>query len=158
MGSEADPLANLPMQRAGPGVVDLKWREQLGLLALQCLEAETADVPALLTDVHQLLTFAPETFSGLIGEVPERSTFAALIAIEAFESAVFRLLPRNFGYMISRGPEQTSWLASSCLGGREDDVTCRARSITTALLGAYLYELAGFGASRGNFDSPSIPN
>ncbi|MFC0588949.1 hypothetical protein ACFFF7_05935 [Novosphingobium aquiterrae] len=132
-----------------------EWTQQLCKLALQCGNASPAGDPVLLGEAYRILSEAPSSFAGLIAELPDRHTIGGLIAVGAYESAALRLLPTQFGMMLSRGPGRDNWLASCCLGGRETDVTCIAGSASAALLGAYLQDLAGFfGADTGH----SIPN
>jgi hypothetical protein len=134
------------------------WGQSLCRLAWKCTEDVLSDDQTLIDAAHRLLSEAPSAFAGLIGELPDRQVIASLVALDAYESAAMRLLPRQFGLMLSRGPGREGWLASSCLSGREEDVTCRASSAAAAMLGAYLSELAGFSDGLGNRAGQSLTN
>lgn len=131
-------------QSIGDHAYGQAWSSELRRVALQCVDNAAPDDPSLIRDAHRLLSGSPAAADDLVGVLPARKLIEALLTLRAYESAVLRMLPEQLGYLLSRGPGRSYWLASSCLEGRNEDVTCRASSAAAALLGAYLSELAEF--------------
>ena len=75
-----------------------------------------------------------------------------LIASDALESAAYRLMGKEFGYMISSAPGTETVSISVWMPALEDEVRVEASSITLALIAgtcAAMFHTFGAGDLRG---------
>ena len=118
------------------------WMCDLKYILFDCGESGLLAEAALLGRAYRLLSCAPLAYQDLISNLPSRRTFDTLVSAGAYESAALRLMPRRLGFFLSRGPGRADWLASSCIDGRDEDMTFGAITASGALLGAYLSQFA----------------
>lgn len=114
------------------------WLQGLQMVILDCLDSESDSGPYLLRRTHQLLENSPAQFNSLVGQLMPSTVLEVFIAAGAHESAALRFFPQQLGFILSRGPKKTEWLASACLEGEETDITFVGSNPEAALIGAYL--------------------
>ena len=111
------------------------WRQGLADLSRQAGDADAEDQADFLRIARTLMTVAPESEAWSVGDLPSRSGFEALLAVEAWESAALALLPETAGYLFSRSGDGCC-IVSLMLPHADEDITAEAGSPALALVSA----------------------
>ena len=112
-----------------------EWRQGLADLARQASEADAEDQADFLRVARTLMAVAPDAEAHRFVDLPSRSGFEALLAVEAWESAALALVPEAAGYLFSRSGDGAA-IASLVLPGCDEDITAEGDCPALALVAA----------------------
>lgn len=119
------------------------WLAKLDDLAIVASVTASGQERQCVETLQHLLATGPASVPAIACTAPDRQRLAALLTLEAWESAVLMLLPRQAGLMASRGANDC-WIVTLMLPGSALEYTNTGKSLALAMIAALAMAFAEY--------------